>query len=154
MWKTGYGATGVRDIVAEAGSPQGSFTNHFRSKEDFACEVLDRYFAYVSGLVADALGDATLRPTDRLRRYLDIITQKLDDADWSRGCMIGNFTLETSAQNERLRAKLSEMFLEWRAPFAVCIAEGQRTGEISSAVRAPTSWRISFSLRGRAPCFA
>jgi TetR/AcrR family transcriptional repressor of nem operon len=132
MWKTGYAATGVRDIVAEAGSPQGSFTNHFRSKEDFACEVLDRYFAYLSGVVADALGDATLRPIDRLRRYLDVITQKLDDADWSRGCMIGNFSLETSAQNERLRTKLSEIFAQWRAPFAACIAEGQEAGEILS----------------------
>ena len=132
MWKTGYAATGVRDIVAEAGSPQGSFTNHFRSKEDFACEVLDRYFAYLSDLVADALGDRTLRPTDRLHRYLDIITQKLDDADWSRGCMIGNFSLETTAQNERLRARLSEIFTQWRAPFAACIAEGQKAGEISS----------------------
>jgi TetR/AcrR family transcriptional repressor of nem operon len=132
MWQTGYSATGVRDVVAEAGSPQGSFTNHFRSKEDFACEILDRYFAYVSGLVADALGDATLRPTDRLRRYLDVITRRLDDADWSRGCMIGNFSLETSAQNERLRTKLSEIFAQWRAPFAACIAEGQKAGEISS----------------------
>jgi TetR/AcrR family transcriptional regulator, transcriptional repressor for nem operon len=132
MWKTGYAATGVRDIVADAGSPQGSFTNHFRSKEDFACEILDRYFAYVSGVVADTLGDATLRPIDRLRRYLDVITQRLDDADWSRGCMIGNFSLETSAQNERLRTKLSKIFAQWRAPFAACIAEGQAAGEISS----------------------
>jgi TetR/AcrR family transcriptional regulator, transcriptional repressor for nem operon len=132
MWQTGYSATGVRDVVAEAGSPQGSFTNHFRSKEDFACEILDRYFAYVSDLVADALGDATLRPIDRLRRYLDVITRRLDDADWSRGCMIGNFSLETSAQNERLRTKLSEIFAQWRAPFAACIAEGQEAGEISS----------------------
>ena len=64
MWQTGYGATGVRDIVAAAGAPQGSFTNHFRSKEDFACEVLDRYFAYVGGLVPDALCDRHA-PADR-----------------------------------------------------------------------------------------
>lgn len=148
MWQTGYGATGVRDIVAEAGAPQGSFTNHFRSKEDFACEVLDRYFAYVGGLVSDALSDATLGPTDRLRRYLDIITEKLDAADWSRGCMIGNFSLETSPQSERLRARLSAIFAEWRGPFAACIAEAQQAGEISSAFAADeladfllTSWQ-------------
>ena len=132
MWQTGYAATGVRDIVAEAGSPQGSFTNHFRSKEDFACEVLDRYFAYVSGLVTDALGDATLRPTDRLRRYLDVITQKLDAGDWSRGCMIGNFSLETAAGNERLRQKLADLFERWRGPFAACIAQGQAAGDIAA----------------------
>ena len=145
MWQTGYGATGVRDIVAAAGAPQGSFTNHFRSKEDFACEVL---FAYVGGLVSDALCDATLRPIDRLRRYLDVITEKLDAADWSRGCMIGNFSLETSPQSERLRERLSAIFAEWRGPFAACIAEAQHAGEISSAFAADeladfllTSWQ-------------
>src|SRR5260370_30886145 len=74
MFRLGYGGAGVRDIVAAAKAPQGSFTNHFRSKEAFAGEVLDRYFDHVKGLVAQALGDRTLSPPARLRRYLDIIT--------------------------------------------------------------------------------
>jgi selT/selW/selH-like putative selenoprotein len=41
MFRTGYHGTSVRDITAAAGVPQGSFTNHFRSKE-VASEVLDR----------------------------------------------------------------------------------------------------------------
>ena len=44
MFRKGYVGAGVRDIVAEAPAPQGSFTNHFRSKEEFAREVLDLYF--------------------------------------------------------------------------------------------------------------
>ncbi len=132
IWSAGYSATGVRDIVAAAKAPQGSFTNHFRSKEDFALEVLDRYFAYVRGLVAEALDDASLTPAQRLKRYLDLITTKLADADFGRGCMIGNFSLETSGHSERLRLRLSEIFTEWRQPFAACIAEGQTAGEIAS----------------------
>jgi TetR/AcrR family transcriptional repressor of nem operon len=34
MFRSGYNGSSVRDIVAAAGAPQGSFTNHFRSKED------------------------------------------------------------------------------------------------------------------------
>ena len=56
MFDKGYVGAGVRDIVAEASAPQGSFTNHFRSKEDFAREVLDLYFEHTKGLVAEALG--------------------------------------------------------------------------------------------------
>ena len=52
MFRSGYNGSSVRDIVAAAGAPQGSFTNHFCLKEAFASEVLDRYFAYVKGLVA------------------------------------------------------------------------------------------------------
>jgi TetR/AcrR family transcriptional repressor of nem operon len=31
-----------------------------------------------------------------------------------------------------LRTRLGEIFAEWRAPFAVCIAEGQGAGEITA----------------------
>jgi len=40
----GYAGASVRDIVAAAGVPQGSFTNHFASKEAFCLEILDLYF--------------------------------------------------------------------------------------------------------------
>ena len=77
MYRKGYGGAGVRDIVAEAPAPQGSFTNHFRSKEEFAREVLDLYFEGLKRLVAETLGDAASSPRERLRRYLDIITDRL-----------------------------------------------------------------------------
>src|SRR5215469_10534528 len=79
MFRKGYIGSGVRDIVAEADAPQGSFTNHFRSKEAFAAEVLERYFAHLKGLVAQALDDKGLAPRERLRRYLDVITERLAD---------------------------------------------------------------------------
>jgi TetR/AcrR family transcriptional repressor of nem operon len=83
MFRTGFNGCGVRDIVAEADAPQGSFTNHFRSKEAFAGEVLDLYFEHVKGLVKEALEDDSRPPLERLRRYLDTITKRLK-ADASR----------------------------------------------------------------------
>ena len=133
MVRKGYAGAGVRDIVAEAPAPQGSFTNHFRSKEEFAREVLDLYFARLKRLVAEALDDGGLSPRERLRRYLDIITRRLAGDEFSRGCLIGDFSLEAAAQSETLRARLGEIFAEWRAPFAACIAEGQAMGEIDGA---------------------
>jgi TetR/AcrR family transcriptional regulator, transcriptional repressor for nem operon len=133
MVRKGYGGAGVRDIVAEAAAPQGSFTNHFRSKEEFALEVLDLYFAQLKRLMAEALDDRGLRPRERLRRYLDIITRRLASDEFSRGCLIGDFSLEAAPQSERLRARLGEIFAEWRSRFAACIAEGQGAGEIDAA---------------------
>src|SRR5262244_616118 len=73
MFQAGYQGASVRDICAAAGAPQGSFTNHFRSKEAFAREVLDRYFANTKAAVKQALEDLSLTPRRRLRRYLEII---------------------------------------------------------------------------------
>ena len=131
MFRSGFNGSSVRDIVAEAGVPQGSFTNHFRSKEAFAEAVLNHYFASVQGLVRAALEDASLTPRLRLRRYLDIITSKLAADDWSRGCLIGDLSLEASGQSEPLRARLALIYEAWRAPFAACIAEAQASGELA-----------------------
>ena len=131
MFRQGYVGAGVREIVAAAPAPQGSFTNHFRSKEEFARAVLDRYFDDLKPLVAETLADASRTPRQRLRRYLDIITDRLAKAEFSRGCLIGDFSLEAAPQSEMLRTRLAEIFAEWRTPFAACIAEGQAAGEIA-----------------------
>ena len=94
--------------------------------------MLDLYFEELKRLVAETLGDATRSPRQRLRRYLDIITDRLVGAEFSRGCLIGDFSLEAAPQSEMLRARLAEIFAEWRAPFAACIAEGQGAGEIAT----------------------
>jgi TetR/AcrR family transcriptional regulator, transcriptional repressor for nem operon len=132
MCRKGYIGAGVRDIIAEASVPQGSFTNHFRSKEEFAREVLDLYFDHTKRLVGEALEDRRLKPRERLKRYLDIITGRLASAEFRRGCLIGDFSLEAAPQSEMLRTRLGQIFAEWRAPFAACIAEGQAAGEIAT----------------------
>lgn len=132
MFRKGYVGSGVRDIVAEAGAPQGSFTNHFGSKEAFTREVLDRYFDHVKTLVAQALDNPDLAPRERLRRYLDIITARLDADGYERGCLIGDLSVEAAALSDLLRERLVEIFAEWRTPFAACIAQAQAAGEIES----------------------
>jgi TetR/AcrR family transcriptional repressor of nem operon len=132
LFRSGYHAASVRDICRAAGAPQGSFTNHFRSKEAFAVEVLDRYFDYLKGLVSEALNDETLTPRERLKQYLDIITDKLERDRWMIGCLIGDFSLQASSHSKLLRKRLDTIFQEWRALFASCIAAAQSAGEVNS----------------------
>jgi len=132
MFQAGYQGATVRDICAEAGAPHGSFTNHFRSKEAFAKEVLDRYFDNIQLAVRVALGDKTLKPRQRLQRYLEIISGRLAGDKWNRGCLIGDFSIETTSQSKLLRQRLEAIFQEWREPFADCIAEAQKLGEIDA----------------------
>ncbi|WCM27399.1 TetR/AcrR family transcriptional regulator [Sphingomonas sp. QA11] len=133
MLVKGYSAASVRDVVAEAGAPQGSFTNHFASKEAFSIAVLDAYFDHVMALVGQALDDRSISPRERLERYLDIIIEQLDRDGLKRGCLIGDFSAEATQLNETIRLRLETIFLEWRARFSACIAEGQAQGQIATA---------------------
>ena len=51
---------------------------------------------------------------------------------FTRGCLIGDFSLEAIPHSEMLRERLVEIFAQWRAPFAACIAEAQAAGEIAT----------------------
>ena len=95
-------------------------------------EVLDRYFANLKILVGKALNDKSLTPRQRLKRYLEVISGRLQGDKWNRGCLIGDLSLEASLQSKVLRKRLEEIFREWRIPFAQCIAEAQAAGEIDS----------------------
>jgi TetR/AcrR family transcriptional regulator, transcriptional repressor for nem operon len=132
MFRSGYQGATVRDICAAAGAPHGSFTNHFRSKEAFAREVLDRFFMRTQGFVREALDDKSLSPRQRLKRFLDIISGDLKEDKWKRGCLIGDFSLQASSESKLLRQRLEAIFQEWRVPFASCIAEAQSAGEIET----------------------
>ena len=141
MFQSGYQGTGVRDICAAAGAPQGSFTNHFRSKEAFARDVLDRYFANVQTAVNEALNDKSLSPRQRLKRYLEIISGRLEDDQWRRGCLIGDFSLEASSQSDLPRAT-AKKFSTSGAPVRMYCG-GPDGGEIDSKfdpVDSPSSY--------------
>ena len=102
----GYCGASVRDIVRAAGVPQGSFTNHFASKEAFAQEVLERYFSLVRGNIDKTLRNDSLPPLGRLRAWIDLQIAFLKKGDCRTGCLIGNFSIEASDQSELIRRRL------------------------------------------------
>ncbi|KRE96818.1 TetR family transcriptional regulator [Frateuria sp. Soil773] len=136
MFKHGFNGAAVRDVVATAGVPHGSFTNHFPSKEQFGKEVLDQYFDHVQTLVEAALQDRSLNPRARMERYLDLIVERLRADGFERGCLIGDLGIEMTQTSELIRNRLRAVFRQWLKPFAECIAEGQSLGEFSSDFKA------------------
>jgi TetR/AcrR family transcriptional repressor of nem operon len=100
----GLAATGVRDIAMAGGVPQGSFTNHFRSKEAFGFLVLDRYVERIDAIMRETLGDDTRAPADRLMAYIDRIAESAAEAEWRRGCMVPDLAGEIAFHDDALRA--------------------------------------------------
>lgn len=128
----GFTNSGIREITAAAGVPQGSFTNHFRSKEMFGLAALDRYYEGIEGRAAATLGDETKRPADRLGAYFDAITMLLQDAGWRHGCLIGNMSLEAAEHSEVLRQRLAAAFDGLTQLFARTVRAAQVAGEMRS----------------------
>ena len=113
----GLAATGVRDIAMAAGVPQGSFTNHFRSKEAFGILVLDRYAERIDAMMRETLGDDRRAPAERLMAYIDRIAESAAEAEWRRGCMVPDLAGEIAFHDEALRARLCVVLAQQSAQF-------------------------------------
>ena len=136
LYERGFAASGVREITSTAGVPQGSFTNHFDSKEAFGLAVLDRYYERIGAVVDATLRDETRAPVDRLRAYFDAITDLLSGVNWHHGCLIGNMSLEAAEHSEVLRERLAQIFATWTQPFADAIRAAQIRGELRNDLEA------------------
>ena len=129
----GYAGASVRDIVRAAGVPQGSFTNHFTSKEAFAEEVLERYFSLVRGNIDKTLRNDSLPPLRRLRAWFDVQIAFLKKAEFRTGCLIGNFSIEASDQSESIRRRLTEFFKDIHESIVYCLKAAVDAGELSAS---------------------
>src|SRR6516225_5208824 len=101
----GFRGASVRDIVQAAGVPQGSFTNHFASKEAFGLEVIELYLANARSTMRDTLRNDAQPPLQRLRAYIDANKNRLIRDQMRNGCLFGNFTAEATDASERIRLR-------------------------------------------------
>jgi TetR/AcrR family transcriptional repressor of nem operon len=130
----GYAGASVRDIVQAAGVPQGSFTNHFASKEAFGLEVIDLYFGNAVDLMGETLRNDALPPLQRLRAYIDAGMTRLNQDSMRNGCLFGNFAAEASDHSELIRGRLLEIFAEVQASIAYCLRAAVQAGEVASSL--------------------
>jgi TetR/AcrR family transcriptional repressor of nem operon len=130
----GFEASSVRDIVQAAEVPQGSFTNHFASKEAFGLEVIDLYTMYSDALVRETLANEALAPLDRLRAYLGSQTAMMKRDGMRSGCLYGNFSAEASGSSELIRTKVVAALAERQQAVAICLRAAIAAGELAEPV--------------------
>jgi len=119
----GFSRTGVREIAAAAGVPQGSFTNHFRSKEAFGKILLDDYNADIMSIMQETLRDSSSPPLERIRNYFQSARGLLEAGDWRRGCLIVDLMSDATPHSDLIRERLCDILQEQKSWFAEVIAE-------------------------------
>ncbi len=117
----GFGGSSVRDIVQAAGVPQGSFTNHFASKEAFGLEIIEVHFDRIREAMRLTLCNDLRPPLERLRHYLDSNIEQISLNNTKNGCLFGNFAVEASDHSEAIRLRLVEIFAEMQRCIAYCL---------------------------------
>jgi TetR/AcrR family transcriptional regulator, transcriptional repressor for nem operon len=114
FWEQGYTATGIAQILKKAGVNSGSLYHFFPTKEHLLLAVLEWYTNNLYSMVIDPVSTQVTDPIERVFGVLDGYRQQLILADFSRGCPIGNLSLELSDLYPKVREFLALNFRNWR----------------------------------------
>jgi TetR/AcrR family transcriptional repressor of nem operon len=131
----GYAASSVRDIIEAAGVPQGSFTNHFASKEAFGLALVNLYYGDIERFMADTLLNDALPPLKRLRLWAEGGVDSLNQNNHWNGCLLGNFGAEANSGIQSIQQRIAEIFREERKNIAYCLRAAVKAGELPAKTK-------------------
>lgn len=129
LLKHGYHDLGIQALLDATATPKGSFYHHFRDKEDFALQAVDRYMGHVHAGLDACLGDESLPPLMRVRRFFEM-TQQAYRKEGYLGCLLGGLGQELSGVSDVFRQKIEGCLSEIASRIATCLAQARKRGDL------------------------
>jgi TetR/AcrR family transcriptional repressor of nem operon len=122
----GFNGTGVEAILKQANVPKGSFYNFFSSKEEFGLAIIDKYVTEIGERFHAIFNDESLPPLERIRKSFETLIARFEGNDCSKGCLIGNLSLEMSDQFETIRQRLEQSLQGWTKSLSRLLLHAQK----------------------------
>lgn len=128
IYRQGFGATTIADILDAASVGKGNFYHYFEGKQDFGLAIIDGLGHEIGGTELDEIFSPMKPPMRRLADYLDILCKaRLADGSGDPLCTLASELGATqpyaaalkaafSGLVERFEALVAEFALEMRSP--------------------------------------
>jgi len=127
----GFNGTGIEAILKQANVPKGSFYNFFSSKEEFGLAVIDLFISEMAELRQPIIEDVSLPPLMRIRKSFEVFISRFEDNNCTKGCLLGNLSLEMSDQFEGVRQHLEKALRRWIDSIAAILEEAREEGTLT-----------------------
>lgn len=131
MLVKGYQGSSLSEVLKDASIPKGSFYHFFESKHNFGLNIMEHYVSENDDVFFASLQQQGLPPIQRLRGYFESCVLRLENAEYSGGCLIGNIGQEMSDEDKTLSETAEGIFIFWRDKFVPCLEEAQSRNELS-----------------------
>lgn len=113
--RQGYMATGIKQILDEAGAPFGSLYHHFPGgKRELGAETIRRSGALYGLIFVEYVGPEADLLTGT-KGFFAGAAQTLRETDYADACPIATVALEVSSTDEQLREACADVFAAWIA---------------------------------------
>jgi TetR/AcrR family transcriptional repressor of nem operon len=118
--RRGYAATSIDQILEEVGVTKGAFFHHFRSKNDLARALIERFAAADQELLRSNLARAEHLSDDPLQQVLIFAGLMIEvaealDGDPHPGCLFATYCYESGLFDEETRGVIADAMLGWRS---------------------------------------
>jgi len=113
----GYGGMSVDQVIAGAGVTKGAFFHHFKSKNDLAQALLDRYVEMDDAMLHDLMGRAEKLSHEPLQQYL-IFVGLLEEvmrglSEPPPGCLVASYIYQLEMFTPETQQAVINGFQEW-----------------------------------------
>lgn len=135
VYKNGYQATSVDDIIATTKLTKGAFFYHFKSKDEMG-------LAMINEVMYPGMYEVLVRPLENssnpvkdiylMMKHL-LLTAPFFEVQY--GCPAVNLVEEMAPLNEKFKQALTKLLLQWQAAIEQCLANGVRENKISASVK-------------------
>ncbi len=132
LTEKGYSATGLDDILRQAGVPKGSFYHFFHNKEAFGQTLMSAYASYFAARLDRCFNNAAHPPLQRIQHFVDDAVTGMAKYEFRRGCLVGNLGQEMATLPESFRQQLITIFTDWQQRLQRCLEEAKTLGHIPS----------------------
>jgi TetR/AcrR family transcriptional repressor of nem operon len=134
IWEGSYGAITIDDICNRSEVKKGSFYYFFDSKADLAIAALERLWTETWKPGLDNLFSPSIEPLKRITDYLEFIYKKQAESKERfgkvLGCPVCSLGSEVSTQEEKLSAKVRELYSRKRGYIESAIRDAVTEGAI------------------------
>ena len=127
--RAGVTATGLRQVVAEAGAPRGSLQHYFPGGKD---QLVTEALQWSGSWAADRVGRhlAGMRRPSPSRLFTAMVDDWDDDLrgrDFERGCPVAGAVVDCADTNPEVRQAASAALETWRRPITDALVTMGRT---------------------------
>lgn len=133
IYRSGFQAASLDNILSEAGVTKGALYHHFGSKQELGYAVVDE-------LIREHILDRWVRPLEDADNPVDALSDFLrrkdppPPIDRRLGCPLNNLAQEMSPLDEGFRKRLESVFRAWRVGIGRALRRGQESGQVRSDV--------------------
>jgi TetR/AcrR family transcriptional repressor of nem operon len=130
--RQGFAATPLDQILERAGVTKGAFFHHFKSKDELAAALVDRYVEDERRIFEATMGRAEKLSSDPLQQVLvglGLLEEMFAGLEAPHpGCLVAAFLYQNQLMTPQSTAKSREAFLVWRRHIAakLCAAAKER----------------------------